>query len=75
MWFWHTYPMAFDLFSKKQTAKNWALSSLILNPAISTLEPTPSATADASRRAAEELRDTKVSFRGKGAVVSRIVRF
>jgi len=65
--------MAIDLFSKKFTDKNWSRAPLTTVPGLPDVAPTR--LDDALKVAKDELRDTKVSFRGKGAVVSRTVRF
>lgn len=65
--------MAIDLLTKKFTDKNWSRVSLMVAPVLP--EVAPSRLDEAIKVAKGELRDTKVSFRGKGAVVSRTMRF
>jgi hypothetical protein len=65
--------MAIDLFSKKFTDKNWSRVPLTEAPGLP--DTTHSRLDDVIKVTQDELRDTKVSFRGKGAVVSRTVRF
>jgi hypothetical protein len=65
--------MAIDLLTKKFTDKNWSRVPLTATPVLP--EVVPSQLDEAIKVAQNEFRDTKVSFRGKGAVVSRTMRF
>ena len=62
--------MAFDLFRKKQTPRDWSLTFVPRVPLVgpSRLEVSLAAARDVAR-------DNKVSFRDRGAVVSRVIRF